>query len=517
MRILHLFSIIILSAQYAFALEATFTPNPADSPENGGSGPLPQSMEQRKQLLELSVAIAQTPDPASTLSHVAQQNGITADELGAMLDRNTKDLQESGQLEEMLQGVQANLAAQGVGRGASGTLPRRLIGLVSSIIVGIAKGTAGQIAKHPKHSSLFAAAILLTALTMHNIPKNGLVISSGTSPISRGHTTLLNPPADYIQQFYVDAWARGRWESSLPEPVKGKKSKARKQSDGSVGMTQFIEINDSQVRDDEVRINTELDIDGFSLVATASQTISIQDAVGNDQNVEEDDGGEEAMEVMLESISTLFGDRKFSEYTLDRTALKWRSVIVADEDDDALEGAVMSMRLLGDFGRYGIQPFCHSYELNEEDADDSTMIHCVAFHTLKGGHFDGELRYSVNTKEDKSGAIISVTLAIPQGGRAPPIRLAESMVESLTSSIVRSSQLRIKQTSSRRNQSKHYRARSAARAKEKRHLKYEQEKLQEEMAAERKRKWKRNNPDAGHYRPSGHRLRGPGGSPNFVS
>ena len=517
MRIHHLLSIIILVIPYSFALEATFTPNPADSPENGGSGPLPQSMEQRKQLLELSVAIAQTPDPASTLSHVAQQNGITADELGAMLDRNTKDLQESGQLEEMLQGVQANLAAQSAGRGASGTLPRRAIGLFSSVIMGITKGAASQIAKHPKHSSIFATAVILSALMMHNIPKNGLAISSGTSPISRGHSTLLNPPIEYAQNFYLDAWVKGKWESSLPEPVKAKKSKAKKQSNGGVGMTRYVKNNYSETRDDDVCITTELDRDELSLVTTASQTISIQGCLGNGQDVDEDNGLDEAMEIMLESISTLFDDRKFSEYTLAKSALKWRSVVVADGENDALEGAVMTMRLLGDFGRYGIQPFCHSYELDEENANDSTMIRCVAFHTLKGGHFDGELKFSVNSRDDNSGVVISVTLAIPQGGRSPPIRLAESMVKSLTSSIIRSSQLRIKQTSSRRNQSKHYRARSAARAKEKRHLKYEQEKLQEEMAAERKRKWKRNNPDAGHYRPSGHRLRGPGGSPNFVS
>ena len=43
----------------------------------------------------------------------------------------------------------------------------------------------------------------------------------------------------------------------------------------------------------------------------------------------------------------------------------------------------------------------------------------------------------------------------------------------------------------------------------KRHLRYKQERLQEEMAAERKRKWKRNNPDAGHYQPSSHHLKSP--------
>ena len=50
MRIVGLVSLLLAVAP-AFAIEATFTPNPADSAENGGAGPLPQSLEQRKQLL----------------------------------------------------------------------------------------------------------------------------------------------------------------------------------------------------------------------------------------------------------------------------------------------------------------------------------------------------------------------------------------------------------------------------------------------------------------------------------
>jgi hypothetical protein len=427
-----------------------------------------------------------------------------------MLDRNTRDLQESGQLEEMLQGVQANLAAQG-GRGANGTLPRRIIGFFTSLIVGICKASAGQVARHPKQSSLLAVVLILTLLTMHNIPKNGLVMSSGTTPFSRGHTTFLDPPIQYMQQHYVDT--SDEWESSLPESAKVKKSKAGKTIAG-IGMTRFLELDVSGSQTDKVTTETQLDLEGYSLIATASQLINVEDVIEVEQNDDtESNEMEEAIEIMIDSISSLFGDRKFSEFT---TALKWRSFVLDAQEDDALEGAVMSMRLLGDFGRYGIQPFCISYDL-DEDEDDVTMTKCVAFHTIRGGHFDGELRFAIDTNNDRTGAIISVTLAIPDGGRTPPIRLAQSMVESLTTSMVRSSQLRIKQAASRRNQSKHYRARSAAQAKKKRHLRYEQEKLQEEMAAERKRKWKRNNPDAGHYRPSGHRLRSPDGSPTFAS
>ncbi len=54
----------------------------------------------------------------------------------------------------------------------------------------------------------------------------------------------------------------------------------------------------------------------------------------------------------------------------------------------------------------------------------------MAYHTLTGGHFDGELRFLVEetTKEDSGAVVVSVTLAIPNGGWAPPMRLANVMV-----------------------------------------------------------------------------------------
>ena len=115
---------------------------------------------------------------------------------------------------------------------------------------------------------------------------------------------------------------------------------------------------------------------------------------------------------------------------------------------------------------------------------------------------------------EESGIRIGVVLAIPVGGREPSPRLAEAMVSSFTLSISESISVQMKQLEARRRQSKTFRDRASGKASHKRHLRHEQTKLQEEMSVDRKRKWKRNNPDAGHYRPSG-RLRSPGGSPKF--
>ena len=513
----------------AYAIEATFTPNPADSIENGGDGgPLPVSMAQRKQLLELEAAIVNSQDPQATLQHVAQQNQMSGEELVGMLDRNRKDLQDSGQLDAMVSDVDVAMQAQmaaggggGGGRSMANSLPRRIIGLIISIFMGLIKTASVTISRSPKQSTLLAILLTGTFLAVHNAPRNGIAFQPGT-PILRGHTTVFEPPMIYLERSCVNSYERGGgWISSLPEPTtavkstkKTKSSKSKKQSPiGGIGMTQSLEEVDivSNAKEGEVTVKTSRKTEGFALI-TAAQTLITLDQSDDDTD------SDEMMECMQESITSIFEERRFSEFIPgDSSSLKFRSFLVAsqEDEDEVTEGAVMAMKLLGDFGRFGVQPLCISYET---DADGSeSLVHCVAFHTLTGGHFDGELRFSVEETEDLDAAI-SVTLAIPKGGRAPPVRLAESMVSSLTESIAQSSQIRMKQTLSRRQQSMKYRAAASGRAKTKRHQRYEQEKAAEEMAVERKRKWKRNNPDAGSYRPSG-RLRSPnaGGGPKFGS
>lgn len=443
---------------------------------------------------------------------------------------------DSGQLDGMIADVNASLQAQqqqqgGGGRpmSASASLPRRTLSLVTSILMTILKTASLQISHHPKQSTLLFVLLTASLLAVHNAPKNGIVISntSGTfPPFSRGHTTLLAPPVDYLERYCVSIYEKnGGWISSLPEPQvsKKKKSKSNKTVVGGVGMTSSLDIDTSTIQEDEVTVKTSKGSkvqDGFALVTTASTLITFSDEDGDD----DEDNDTELIECMHDAIQAIIEERKFTEFIQsDNThTMKFRSFLVpSEEDDEFSEGAVMAMKLLGDFGRYGVQPFCISYEttstMDDEEDHSGPITHCVAFHTLVGGHFDGELRFlieEVDTEDDASSAVaISVTLAIPSGGRALPIRLAEAMVSSLTQSTAHSLQIRLKQTISRRRQSKRYRNQAAGRASTKRHLRFEQEKAQEEMAAERKRKWKRNNKDAGRYTPTG--CRGPSGGPKF--
>ena len=552
--------LLLLLPNTSSTLEANFTPNPQDSIDNGGNGgPLPASTQQRRQLLELEVTILNSQDPLATLDHVAKTNGLSREELTGMLDRNRRDLEESGQLEDMLGEMHAAMQTQGGGGGGVGgaqrrsmadsSLPRRLIGFMFSVLLSWIKTACIHISRHPKRSTVLSTMLTCTFLAMHNAPRNGIVISSGTSfsPLfSNGHTTLLAPPVEYLERYFLRTWQKGGycWASSLPEPMevavvvgrKSAKSKKKSEMVGGVGMTRLLNVDTPEAVEGKVTVETRREgsnnmIDGFALVSTAQTMIRHH---GNDETQHYRNGNDDSayardgIECVIESAKFILGERKFTEFVPGNSgSMKFRSFLVStspeEENDEAVEGAVMAMKLLGDFRRFGVQPLCFSYETNAEDDDDDNnnadnehakkegselMTHCVAFHTLRGGHFDGELRFSVEEKEN-GGVVINVTLAIPHGGRSPTARLAEEMVSSIAHSIAQSTLIRTKQTLSRRMQSKAYRARASSRAALKRHSHYEHEKAQEEMAAERKRKWKRNNPDAGHYRPSGHRLKSP--------
>jgi len=519
---------------------------------------------------------------------------MSQDELAGMLQRNHRDLEETGQLEDMLSSLNASMmAGGGVGgkraMGASSTLPRRIVGAMFSIVLAVVQTASVQMARHPRQCTLLAGMFLVTLLAVRNAPRNGIVLSTG---LSRGHTTILAPPVEYMMRYYVD---RDDWESSLPPApilveddeatakmkMKKKIGKANKRSSSiaGVGMTRSLPLlfmdNDSSssslssgssFSDDGVTLE-RVEREGYALIATARKTISLDSDILQQlprkptMDDDDDESGavneegyehshQEAIQCMHDAVISVFDDRKFSEFIPQESCfLKFRSFLVAseeeerggEEDDDKqhiIEGAVMAMKSLGDFGLYGIQPLCFSYEedgteQNDDEGKGATddnkrdnMIRCLAFHTVKGGHFDGEIRFSIHesnapTRESKSkkskkktdpstpGITIAITLAVPDGGRAPPPRLADLMISSLLRSITHSSTIKMRQTIARRLQSKSYRADASGRASEKRHLRYEQEKFQEEMSAERKRRWKRNNPDAGHYRPSGHRLRSP--------
>ena len=70
--------------------EVQWTANEAGTAE-GSSGPLPLSMQQRKQLLQLEDVIRNSPNPEETLRQAADANGMDPRELASMLQRDRFD------------------------------------------------------------------------------------------------------------------------------------------------------------------------------------------------------------------------------------------------------------------------------------------------------------------------------------------------------------------------------------------------------------------------------------------
>ena len=263
------------------------------------------SMQQRRQLLELEAAIVNSPDPSATMTHIAQQNEMSPEELAGMLNRNRNDLQESGQLEGMVgEANAAAMQAQGGGGGSmAASLPRRILSLAASILVALVKMASVQISRDPRRSTIIAVLLACTLLAVRNAPRNGIVISSGSfPPLSRGHTTVFESPIAYLERHHVNSWEKGGWTSSLPEPmeVKSKKSsKSKKKSPrtvGGVGMTRSLKLDTFNLEESITVESNRCKDDGFALITTA-QTLIVMDKSTVKDGKEDEDEDESLLEL----------------------------------------------------------------------------------------------------------------------------------------------------------------------------------------------------------------------------
>jgi hypothetical protein len=132
----------------------------------------------------------------------------------------------------------------------------------------------------------------------------------------------------------------------------------------------------------------------------------------------------DAIELAHESALTILESRRFSEVVENPKSLRFQATTAGTTKN---EGATIVMKSLGDWNRYGIQPLRLAYQ------EDTVEMNSVGFYTLKGGHFDGEIRFSVEctnhvendeTKENSGdmsshngGLVVSVSLVIAKKGR----------------------------------------------------------------------------------------------------
>lgn len=471
-----------LLVRSAFGLEATFTPAEGQGAQDAG-GPLPQSQNQRDQLLQLEDAILNSPNPQETLIEVAKANGMQPQDLVDLLQRNRADME---------------MAAGGGGRSrgslsdmTSHTLPRRLLSLVLSLFAAM-----GQCARsNPRLFGIAATALLLTGHVLFQAPRSGVVLSKGAKPLllSGGHTTMLAPPSRYIDR-YMSSRRFGRLL-----PTNGGKGLAYGGLAGSVLADIEEQLREAGEGASFAKTGRKSKV---GMLATAARTVTAEELLPS--------GGEEgraallrdASDVAYEAAAAVLSSRRFGEFAPGGGgSLRFQS---------QSGSAVMAVRSLGDWGRYGLQP------LREAGEEEGKTGASVVYTTLQGGHLDGEIRFSVELvgqsdegAGEEAAVVVGVSLVVPKKGRRPSKKMAGRIVSLLAESMAKSIATQAKQTMARRSMSRGYRGRMDTGATEKTTIRHQNERKMEEMATDRRRRWQRRNPDGGRFRPSGDRMRSP--------
>eukprot|EP00979_Chaetoceros_neogracilis_P008439 scaffold1876_cov209-Chaetoceros_neogracile.AAC.1 len=496
---------------HVHALEATFTAAP-DKDTGSTDGPLPQSQKHRNQLMELDQQIAQSPNPTETLQQVADANGIDPTELGDMLMRNRRDMQ-------MAEGG----AGGAGGMGMVNSLPRKMIRLFTGLCIMAMKSSTA----HPRSATLMSLAFLSVAYVIYSAPRNGILISGGRGGVltsSSGMTTILSPPTQFLSDFTMgDKFDRKR------ESMVGLKGGA---------LSKLFDDNDDDDDNEEEGVHvpslSKKEKKKISLALVARKTVPFEVLLPSEEELEllhekekesreqellddeelmrlvEEKAWQDSIELVFNSAVSIIAARRFTEFI---ASPSHRVKFVARGSGNKKDKASLVVKSMGDWMRYGIQPLKVAAE------ETSTDFSSVIYYTLQGGHFDGELKISVekdvdgDSDSDPSITVI-VTLLIAKGGRKLNTKLASKMVTMLADSITTSTLTAARQTLSRKMQSTIYRGKARSRATEKRHFAFDNMQKMEEMAEDRRRKWQRNNKGSGgSYRPTG--IRPPGGGPRF--
>lgn len=499
--------------------EIKWTSNPDTETDNPA---LPLSMNQRRTLLELHETIRTSPNPEETLERVAEGNGISSKDLWTLLEKNYHDVNQGA-------GAVGPDGRSIVAPGLGSSVPAMIVKSFTSIGIIISQ----MAKKHPKMFSICFVSLILIVYAMITVPTTGLHISSNeVFLLSHGPTTVFLPSSKYIQKL-VNVPAIRSIPLSIPTTASTTKGKDKRNN--KFLWDDLMMLDSSETDDDDGLIIHKLpkkrkseliQAMSFQNTVSSSDFISDDDDDGNYDNEEEEAEEDENMSSsstkkikrdisrkLFHNVFNILLRRKLTEFT--SSAAIERIVLfppiknyVDDDDDKEKKHGILMVPKLGDYGRYGLIYYRITREMKTDNEINFTLT------TLKGkGFFDGQIHVNVllndgNDDEDSSVSV-STHILIPKRGRKVSKRIGGEIVTQITQSIVTSMIYQTEQTLARLSQGKRYKFATSNRARERRNSRHEREKLIEEMAQDRRRKWQRGNPDAGRYRPSGHRQRSP--------
>jgi hypothetical protein len=494
-----------------------WTPNEGGSNGDGGAsaGPLPLSMKQRQQLLQLEQAIAQAPDPQATLEKVAQSNQMSPQDLLSMLQRNRSDLQQQQQ------------PGGGGGIGAGGGAAGSSLDLRNNALVKVGASAAwgvNRIARrHPRLFAAAVAALLVSAHVAHHAPKDGVVLL-GPSPQrfrwggagGGGPTTLWMPPAGYCRSEFLESdaipWTRrsGKQSSearsstlSLEDlsalfdvllPIDRDEDDDERDSDRTP--SQVHQISYQWLDRKALKQYRELDLRQAALgqaVLALDDLVPAADPSHHHRDI--------APSLALDAARDLLQDQLLTEFC----QIRYHS---------RRDRGVLAVPGMGRWGFVGLLPFVKAEgpalprsEGDGGDPEDDTAVHLVLA-AVPGYHWEGDIHVVV-TLGDADSIVVQAALVVPARGRAVSRAVAKRIVSSIVESLQTSIKTRTRQSLSRSRQSATFQRRAKDKADQRRQTRQKKEREMEEMAADRRRRWQRQNPNSGHYRPSGDRMRSP--------
>jgi hypothetical protein len=497
----------------AAEMEATWTPNEDEGPA------LPLSMNQRQQLLQLQQAIQNAPDPNGTLQQVAQSNNMSPNELYEMIEKNAQDLQQDpALLSELQQFAQSN-----GGGGVGNSIPKMMVRMAAAMVLAIRQSAA----QNPRAFSITALSALLIFYTLLAIPRTGLQISSGRSllTLSSGPTTVFSPPDRYLHKCI------GTTASASTHPKLSINTMKTNWDDLLKPMIRELATNgpnDDDFDEEDGNAYGRVEIHQLGRKNELKQAITAQFVLEPDALLKEFPMGDTIEEIEAErntvidllysNAASVLTERNLVEFSAAAKAKdRIRSVCGTrkKQDDDAFgsnDFGVVVVPGLGNLGRYGLLFWRATSETSQKSSSaSSSSSSTLTLTTLKGkGFFDGQIHIDVRKIPQHDGMLlVQVSLAVPKGGRKLHKSVGEKLVGEMARSILMSASRRTKQRLSRQMQGKRFKDTGSKRATDRRNSRFERERLLEEMATERRRRWQKQNPGTSGYRPSGIRQQSP--------
>lgn len=473
------------------SLEAKGTPSSSSNNEELTS-------HQREQLALLDQHISSSPNPSETLQQIAESNNMSTLELQQMLES-------------------ARTAQQGSAL-VSSTVPSVVSKFVSSVVLFLFR-----LAKvHPRQFYICILAFASIYYATYNIPRNGLIISTGPSAIlflSHGRTTFCKPPRAFIV-------------SSLLKLEQSKEANNKEEASTPSVLSQKFYSTKMPLN----QVTTKKNNKGMKYSITSRTAIPIhtdnlmQQLIHDENNITMEEAEDKELQYTWNAASSILNSRRFAEYmfetasnkrgntTLDISFQTTKSVSSKEEEEE--EVAAIIVKGMGDFGRYGIQPLRlalykdtvdKNNDMHRDDNDDlegsSPSFIVVAYSTLSGGHWDGELCITVDAikKEGNPTQLaVSVSILIPKGGRMlRTVKLSTQLVTALSESICHSIVLETQRIVAQKYRRQKFLQKTHGLAREKQHSRNENAKKLEEMQENRRRRRNGN----GGYRPGGPRIR----------